>query len=319
MSNFFDITKEIYKSFLTECEAVKVPEDFAEITNAIFNKLKWRTKVNTYKIADIVVPEPEENKKVYVGLSAGLDSVYQATHLKALGYEVTAVHLKGLNKQSAEQEYASAKSIAQKLGIKLIVVNFKTPKQELPDNPFKNQLVLSIMLDRGIKEGVYRYALGSDWCSSLNASAEKFTLTDSIEVNKSFENFVKKHYKPFELLFIDEKVKKVQRLGYIMQNNMALFEDISSCISPQRFRQYWKAECEKKYRIGLPKNRCGKCYKCCMEYLLLCELGLGLKQEGYYNYCWQVLAKSKNSHYSSLFDLKLPLEKRRQNLLNYGS
>ena len=53
-----------------------------------------------------------------------------------------------------------------------------------------------------------------------------------------------------------------------------------------------------------------------MEYILLYENGY-YNNKGFLNHCYEILAKSKNSHSPQLFNLKIPYEQRRKNVLGY--
>lgn len=315
---FFKTGYELYSGFLKEKTIIEVPADYSEIAKKVVKKIKWNTEV-TSKDYDFTISSIEENNKVMLGLSGGLDSVYFMHVLKDKGYDVTAVHIAGLNKSYAKAEAEQAKKIAEMAGVHFINVNFNAPTQCFPDNPFKNQLILSIMLDIGSKRGIYRYAVGSDWTTPLKEAVVGFTITDSIEVNSEFWNGVKNHFPQAELIFIGSTEKKYERLQYLYKNHLNSLQNVSSCISPLRFRQHLHEKNSKKFGINLMKNRCGSCYKCCMEYILLVHAGLLKKKNDYYEHCWNTLATSKTAHRPDLFDKKLPLDKRLRNLLDYGS
>ena len=55
-----------------------------------------------------------------------------------------------------------------------------------------------------------------------------------------------------------------------------------------------------------------------MEAILLAELNYYDKNSEFINHCWDILAKSKNSHRKDLFDKKKPLQERYNNIINYG-
>ena len=174
-------------------------------------------------------------------------------------------------------------------------------------------------LNIGAPRGVYRYALGSDWTTPLSEAVAGFTITDSIEVNREFWADVKNHFPQAELLFIDASEKKYQRLQYLFINHKKSLELVSSCISPLRFREHLHDQNVQKYRVPLMRGRCGSCYKCSMEYILLAEAGLIKGDTQYMKHCWHILATSKTAHRPDLFDEKLPIQKRLENLKNYGS
>jgi hypothetical protein len=175
----------LYKAFLKQEACAKVPSEYLSITKAVIQKIGWRTSLQGVNVAG-AVGAMAENKKVMIALSGGLDSVYFMHKLKEAGYEVTAAHVAGINKNSANYEAEAAQRAAAQAGVKFIKIKFSAPRQAFPDNPFKNQMILSMLLDIGIKKGIYRYAVGSDWTTPLSEAVTGFTITDSIEVNRAF-------------------------------------------------------------------------------------------------------------------------------------
>lgn len=313
---FFELAKYLYASACTEQPTATVPSEYVNIAKQVFKKIGWKTKVTGRDIDETVEPIPENNK-IMVGLSGGLDSVYLMHKLKDEGYDVTAFHVAGLNRNSANYETEAATAAAKQAHVPIIFISFKSPKQAFPDNPYKNQLILSIALDKGIKRGIYRYAVGSDWTTPLSEAVVGFTITDSVEVYREYWNGVKQRFPQAELIFIPDNEKKITRLKYLFERGA--LENVSSCISPFRFRASLHATNESKYNIRLMPGRCGSCYKCSMEYILLVEEGLISKNEAYYRHCWDILADSKIAHRPDLFAKNLPFEKRLENLKNYGS
>lgn len=148
---FVGIGSKLYKTFLKETASAQVPTEYVDITKAVVKKIGWKTKVEPVEVGGKVDKMPQ-NKKVMIALSGGLDSVYFMHKLKDEGFEVIAAHVAGLNKNSAHFESDAAKRAADAAGVKFIKINFKSPWQAFPDNPFKNQMILSMLLDIGIKK-----------------------------------------------------------------------------------------------------------------------------------------------------------------------
>ena len=71
------------------------------------------------------------SKKVYVGMSGGVDSSVSAALLKDLGYDVTGVYMKNWSKDlpghhcTWEEDYMDAKKVAAQLGIKFKLYDFE--------------------------------------------------------------------------------------------------------------------------------------------------------------------------------------------------
>ena len=86
-----------------------------------------------------------KNKKVFVGMSGGVDSSVAAALLKKRGYEVIGVHLKCYNVDGcAEQDSEDARRAAEVLGIPFYVFDF--------EKEYKDKVV-EYMID-GYKKGI---------------------------------------------------------------------------------------------------------------------------------------------------------------------
>lgn len=82
-----------------------------------------------------------KGKKVVVGMSGGVDSSVTAYILKQQGFEVIGLHMKSSNSEMAATDEQSARSVCDKLGIKLAVVSYKDEMQQVIDyfiNEYKN-------------------------------------------------------------------------------------------------------------------------------------------------------------------------------------
>lgn len=314
---FFDVGRRLYDAFIRPSPVVYVPFEYVGIVQQVMQKVGWKTRVEGVVVGGEFGAPLDSNNRVAVALSGGLDSVYLMHRLKEDGYDVTAVHVAGLNKFSGKYEEQAARTAAAKAGAKFVKAVFNAPKQHFPDNPFKNQLVLAMMLDICVPKGIYRFALGSDWTTPLSEAVVGFTITDSIEVNREYWAGVRQRLPQAELLFIPDDVKKVHRLAYLFDKGA--LADVSSCVSPLRFRQSLHERNEQKYGLHLMPNRCGSCYKCAMEYILLVEAGRIPKNPKFYDHAWDTLATSKTAHRPDLFAKSLPMKKRLENLLKYGS
>lgn len=313
-------TLKMYELFCTEIfpSNIKVLDGFQNLIYLLYESHKQpRPTIHTYNIKGIDFSYI--NKNIVIGFSGGLDSAYMALYLRDQGYNVTLMHIKNLNK-SYPKEDDFARRFAGNNNFNYIELGAKHYNKEFfIDNPLKNQLVLSAMIDYGMKNKISTYGIGADTCTSISESAVGMTITDSIEVNQYFWDGIKK-YIPFATLkFIPRNIKKYDRLQYILSNHPSALNDIYSCITPHRFNNSLHKHNEEKYGVHLLDGRCGSCFKCCMEGILLAELGYYDRNSEFIKHCWDILANSKNSHRKDLFDKKIPLKERYNNILNYGS
>lgn len=272
--------------------------------------------INTITLAPLSLKKPLKNSSIIIGASGGLDSCYSCLKAKDDGKNPVLVHFKGLNK-NYPKETEQIQLFAKINNFPLYIINVThNGKDYFPDNPFKNQLILTALTEIGITLGIQNIMLGATGTFHISNSKIGFNVTDTIENYNTFLIGLKYYYPLIELQFLDSNVTKYQMLEYIVENHKNSLSYICSCISPNRFVMMLHNNNQKKYNINLLKYRCGSCFKCAMEYILLYEIGYYNNIEFLYH-CYEVLAKSKNSHAPELFDLRLPYEVRRKNVLEY--
>lgn len=256
----------------------------------------------------------EGGRRVLVGFSGGLDSAYSAVALRDEGWRVTLFHVKGLNLAYPDED-RFARRFARAAEFDYVECAVKTSKQRFPDNPVKNQLVMSLMVDYGQGAGIYDIAMGEDWGTPIAKAKKGFTVTDAVEVNRLYIDGINKAAK-IGLHFIDGRVKKISRIERLSRDGILGY--VYSCIGAHRFRARLRKTNELKYGVELLPGRCGSCFKCCQEALMLAELGESLPA-AYKEHCWHILAESAQSHAPEMFSLKRSVAERRKALLSYGS
>lgn len=324
IKSVFDLplTEEMVKIYNNYCKfpfskEIEIPFGFKENINLIYKKHNLPfpiIKQNTKNIKTNLFEE--NNKKIIIGASSGLDSSYAALLQNDLGYEITLVHFKNLNK-SYPKETEHIKNFAQNNNFPLHIINIENfGENYFQDNPFKNELIICALAEIGNYLGINNIMLGATGTYHIDESTIGINVTDTIENYETFINGLKLYYKNVNLIYLNNNITKNEMINYILKYHFNSLNDICSCISPNRFVKMLHNKNENKYNIKLLNDRCGSCYKCCMEYIFLYE-------NGYYNdkeflmHCYEILAKSKNSHRPDLFNLKIPYEERRKNVLGY--
>lgn len=304
----------LYNEFAADAPAheITVGEGFGELARIFYSYYGEPEPV----VHEYAVPcsKPTGNGEVLVGFSGGLDSAYQALSMEASGWKPILYHVSGLNRRSPDED-VFARRFAEASGFDYMENKVRMRgRQRFPDNPVKNQLIMCMMADDAARMGIGDLAMGEDWGTGLEGSNPLFTVTDSVEVNKAFVRALGR-IAGLEVHFIGSADKKLQRLRAV--RDRGLLQHVAPCIGPYRFKKWLRKNNEAKYGVHLLPGRCGSCYKCCMESLLLAELGEELPA-AYASHCWNVLSDSWQSH-TTAFNKKRPLEERRAVLLSYGS
>lgn len=222
----------------------------------------------TENIEPIII---EETRKALVGFSGGKDSVATIFKLREQGYEVTGMHLIGLNKMYPNEIEATRK-MAEKINVPLVEIEVKqSGKGAFPDNPVKNQLVTAIMIDYGIKHGISVYSMGTHLHDKLATSNIYFDWSDPTEILDEMERFVKTRFPQFK--YVNALKNYTDAYKTIIDAGRGdLIFDIISCVLPLRYREHRRKANEVKFDMVIPANRCGSCQKCVTEYMNLLAL-----------------------------------------------
>lgn len=317
------LTKEILKIYNLYSnfpfpDKILIPKGFEENVNLIYKKHNLSLPIiETYTFHNKLNDNINfNNKKIIIGASSGLDSTYSALKYKDLGYEVILVHFKNLNK-NYPKETEHIKSFANKNNFELYIINVENyGKDYFPDNPFKNELIFCALTEIGIYCGTKNIMIGATGTYHIEDSKIGMSVTDAVENYETFINGLKFYYNNVCLLYLNKDLTKYEIIKYILTFHKDSLEDIYSCISPNRFVKMLHEKNENKYNIKLLKDRCGSCYKCCMEYILLYENDY-YNNKDFLNHCYEILGNSKNAHHPEFFNKKLPYEEKRKNVLEY--
>lgn len=247
----------------------------------LFNNEK--TNVKKYNITNV-------NNKVLVGFSGGKDSIATAIKLIQKGYEPILFHVKGINK-SYPYEYKFAKQTAEYMKLEYIEVHVKlSGKTRFKENPTKNQMILSMMVDYGINKNIYKYSLGSSYLKDIKQTNILYDFSDAKEIYELMDKFYKHSIDKFEYLFIAGNSTDSYKTIY--EYDKKIIDNMCSCMLPFRYKKNVIIANKKKYKnIKLNEGMCGSCYKCCYQYIHLVLLGEYKLDTDYFKHCIKVLRK----------------------------
>ena len=264
-------------------------------------------------------------KDVLLGFSAGLDSVYQAILLKENGHNVHLFFARNINTYENGQSWKYAEQIASKLGLDLLAMTVKKDmrkgenanefRQSWPENPIKNQLIMSVMADICIERNWSMISLGDDFDLALDKSVPGVNTTDAKEVTCAFLDGLKKHVDGIEFLKIPDGHDKSVRLQKII--DYGLQDLYYSCVQAGRLNKYMRKLTQDKYGVTLFGNNCGKCRKCCMHDLILHYTGKLVFPDAFIDDCWKKMYTTGCNADYEFFKPELPLEERIANLFSY--
>ena len=207
-------------------------------------------------------------KRVLVGFSGGKDSVAAAVRLQRRGYEPILFHVAGLNRYAASEEERATRAVAGALRLPARILRLRQlGKMGWRENPARNVLVLGLMADYGLRQGISRYALGNFDDYHLRPGEVTAGPSDTLEVLEATAAVLAKVAPAYRLATVlhDNTDSMVE----VMTHARAALPAISSCLMPLRYRAAHRKRISHKYSYVLLPGRCGICSKCASEYLHL--------------------------------------------------
>lgn len=226
-------------------------------------------------------------KNIIVCFSGGKDSLSAVLHYQKLGYNVYLYHITGLNKVYYD-EYKAVKKLSEKLNLPLYLEDVTyTGQHEWIEHPMKNMLMLNLALQFGIREKIgVKIATGNFYTSTVYLDSFDVCGGDCIEMWRAYEGIIKKVIPKFHVYVSS---KNFQSTINSLLKKPELIPDVISCMTPNRFREQLRKKNQIKYGFPVLENRCGSCWKCCIEYIIMADNDLIKYDESYYKHCLDIL------------------------------
>lgn len=234
---------------------------------------------------------PRKRKKtIIVCFSGGKDSIAAVKRFQEQGYKVFLYHLEGIN-QTYRDEHENARKAADflRLPIHFEKVQLKG-SHEYTEHPMKNMIIANGALQYGIRENIgTNIAFGNYTTSSLSDDRFDICGGDDCEMWEVYEEIIAEFISGFKVQRVLENINETLT---VFTENQELIPYAQSCIGPYRYRKYLHDNNEKKYGIKLAENKCGSCWKCCLEYCVFTDKGILEYNAEYYKHCMQILQKT---------------------------
>lgn len=263
-----------------------------------------------YKLVEnkFVLKEKCQNADVHdarclCAFSSGKDSVANVLLLRDIGYEPILFFVKGINR-SYPQEYETSLELAKELGMEIVTYNLKVSgKCEFVENPTKNQFILALMVDYGVKYNILNYSFGTFREDRVEIMSSDYMLSDAYEMFQSVEKFYKAYINDFQL--VSYLNNEAESYYVICNHDVKILDNTFSCMTPLRYKNNLRKNNEKKYGIKLLPNRCGSCHKCCIEAIVLNKMGIVDYSDEFLDHCEDVLTRLDAKQLSSIQNKEL--------------
>ena len=228
------------------------------------------------------------DKNIVVCFSGGKDSVSTAMKYKAEGWNVYLYHIRGINGVYTD-EWQRAQAIAKYLELPLYIEEITLDgKNTYLEHCMKNQCVCSLAINYALSLGIKPIiAYGDFQADKINEGLFDRNYSDTQEMWKAYIEYINTFVPDFEI--------KIPWNNYTetldcITDNMELTSMVQGCLAPQRFRNKLHVLNQDKYNVKLLPNRCGSCWKCCVEYVFLCDSGKIERNEAFYLHCMDIFA-----------------------------
>lgn len=268
---------------------VKIPNDaWIPFIQLLYkgNNQHEPTYIYDNSLLTTVYPEIPLSNNVLVAFSGGKDSTANMLYLKDTGWDVTCIFTKGANR-SANKEIDHAIDIANMYNVPLITDQIHiTGKTDFFENPVKNILIVSRIIEYGLKHNCLNISVGFTHDILTSELTIMYNYSDSKELMTLFENALKKNVSSLRIdwLFKEEATD----LSYLVYYHSEVIPSILSCLMPERYKKS-QLKFTSKYHLhadianpdieGVMPGRCMNCWKCMAEWAYL--------------YCWNKLPYNK--------------------------
>ena len=245
-----------------------------------------------------------DSNNIILAFSGGKDSIATALLYKAMGKNVYLYHLKHIN-ASFSDEWECAQRCADILKLPLYVDDARFSGHHIwMEHPMKNMLIANGALSYGIRENIgTQIAFGNYSSSYLFGNPFEKCAGDCVDMWENYETIIQRIIPDFKVDI------QLESLGHTLSiiskpENREVFENSLSCMCRHSLRAYRHQWVKDKFGVELLKNRCGSCFKCCIEYIFLADHDLIEFSEDYYKYCLRQLFKVAVSENHRMFRME---------------
>lgn len=274
-----------------------IPSVYSDIFNPLIELFKdngYKGEISTenthWNTLECVNLLRKHKKAIIVCFSGGKDSIATVEHFLKMGYKVYLYHMRHIN-PPLHDEWIQAQKLAEHWNIPIFIDTVKlSGKHDYVEHPMKNYMIANGALQYGIRERITtNIAFGNYRTSSLEFDNFEFCGGDDIEMWNIYNDIISAVIPGFEMnIVLDNLAETLETVCH----DKDLLDMSVSCLGRASLRQHWHDWVKTRFNISLPTYRCGRCYKCCIEYIYMTDHDLQEYSPEYYKYCFNNLKKN---------------------------
>lgn len=150
-----------------------------------------------------------------------------------------------------------------------------------------------MLRDAGREHHCKNFAMGNSTMDSIDDMNVRYEISDSIQLFNIYNTFISNLIDGYIYHSID--VNRLEEFRCIYDRHPEAIPMIHSCISLIRYRSNWRKHIIDKYDTPILDGRCGMCYKCATEYIILADIGYYPKNPKYVKKCIDVMRRNASA------------------------
>lgn len=252
----------------------------------------WGARRQPPKIVDdgsvFTAPSVHHSMHAIVGMTGGKDSLAAALCLRDEGYTVTFLHIRGINPAytaEAESSLEQAKIVSGRY----VELKVKIPKKEYLENPARNHVILLLQASVAVTQHAGTVVQGLH--TQRLAANQPFDTgwSDCKEMADFGKEMIEGLAPWLENRLHDLPESDTESIDCVVHRAPDLLPLVRSCMQPLRYLSSVRSANIKKAGYDLLPGRCGSCYKCCREWLVLREHGYYKESQTYRDHVERLL------------------------------
>ena len=170
------------------------------------------------------------------------------------------------------------------------------------EHPLKNQLIATFAIAYCLNNGLpTTLSFGNYQDETAEKSNFGVNWTDNCNLWDAYNSFIKGFVDGAK---VEIPLEKEWSGLSILNDNASLIPLVQSCLMTVRDRESLRQKNHKKYNIKILPNRCGSCYKCCLEYIYFCDNHKLPYNREFYKHCLEILKKKYGDYTGPLMNKK---------------